>query len=84
MPKIYVPARGFVFTADQAEIDMLLAEGGQVVLKNREIDQPLDDLIRQEPVEETPEPLISEPVKETETPEPLPAVIKPKHRSRLK
>lgn len=77
MPKIYHPKRGFVITTDQALIDEILAEGGQVVLKNREIDQPLDDLIRQEP-------LISEPVKEMETPEPLPAVIKPKHRSRLK
>ena len=84
MPKIYHPERGFVITTDQTLIDEILAEGGQVVLKNREIDQPLDDLIRQEPVEETPETLISEPVKEMETPEPLPAVIKPKHRSKLK
>lgn len=84
MPKIYHPKRGFVITTDQALIDEILAEGGQVVLKNREIDQPLDDLIRQEPVEETPEPLISEPVKEREMPEPLPAVIKHKHRSKLK
>lgn len=84
MPKIYHPKRGFVITTDQALIDEILAEGGQVVLKNREIDQPLDDLIRQEPARETPEPLISEPIKERETPEPLPAVIKPKHRSRLK
>ena len=75
MPKIYVPTRGFVLTADQAEIDMLLSEGGRVVVKNREIDDPLDDLV---------ETLISEPAKERETPEPLPAVIKPKHRSRLK
>lgn len=72
MPKIYHPKRGFVITTDQALIDEILAEGGQVVLKNREIDQPLDDLIRQEPVEEM------------ETPEPLPAVIKHKHRSKLK
>lgn len=75
MPKIYVPTRGFVFTADQAEIDMLLSEGGRVVVKNREVDDPLDDLV---------ETLISEPVEEEEKPEPLPAVIKPKHRSRLK
>lgn len=81
MPKIYVPSRGFVFTADQTEIDMLLAEGGRVVVKNREIDQPIDDLIA-DPAEEIPEPVISEPAKET--PEPLPAVIKHKHRSRLK
>lgn len=72
MPKIYHPKRGFVITTDQALIDEILAEGGQVVLKNREIDQPLDDLIRQEPVEEI------------EPPEPLPAVIKHKHRSKLK
>ena len=83
MPKIYVPARGFVFTADQTEIDMLLSEGGRVVVKNREIDQPIDDLIA-EPVKETPETLPSEPANVRETPEPLPAVIKPKHRSRLK
>lgn len=45
MPKIYHPKRGFVITTDQVLIDEILAEGGQVVLKNREIDQPIDDLI---------------------------------------
>lgn len=70
MPKIYHSKRGFVITTDQALIDEILAEGGQVVLKNREIDQPLDDLI--------------EPSNVTEAPKPLPAVIKHKHRSRLK
>lgn len=45
MPKIYVEKRGFVITNDLQEIEMLLAEGGRVVVKNREIDQPIDDLV---------------------------------------
>lgn len=76
MPKIYVKERGFVITNDLQEIEMLLAEGGRVVVKNREIDQPIDDLVEtltSEPAKEreTPETFLSEPAKERETPKPV-------------
>ncbi len=46
--KVHVPARGFVLTSDQREIDALINEGGRVVTKNREIEQTIEDLIGQD------------------------------------
>lgn len=45
MPKIYVEKRGFVLTSDMDEVQQLLAEGGRMVKKNNEINEPLDDLL---------------------------------------
>lgn len=75
MPKIYVPSRGFVYAGDQAEIDMLLAEGGRVVVKNKEIDQPIDDLIA-DPVPVEPE--VWEELTEPEEVKPAPKKFKSK------
>jgi len=36
--KIYHPDHGFVFANQQSEIDALLAKGGKVVVKNKEIE----------------------------------------------
>lgn len=35
--KVYHPDHGFVLTNDQTEIDMLVAKGGKVVIKNSEV-----------------------------------------------
>ena len=35
--KVYHPDHGFVLTNDKTEIDMLVAKGGKVVVKNAEI-----------------------------------------------
>ena len=34
--KVYHPAHGFVLTNDQAEADLLVFNGGKIVIKNRE------------------------------------------------
>lgn len=34
--KVYHPDHGFVLTNDQTEIDMLVAKGGKIVIKNNE------------------------------------------------
>jgi Ser-tRNA(Ala) deacylase AlaX len=36
--KIYHPDHGFVFANQQVEIDALLAKGGKVVVKNKEVE----------------------------------------------
>jgi len=36
--KIYHPDHGFVFANQQSEIDALLAKGGKIVVKNKEIE----------------------------------------------
>ena len=35
--KVYHPDHGFVLTNDKAEIDILVAKGGKIVTKNREV-----------------------------------------------
>lgn len=74
--KIYHPKRGFVLTNNNFEVDDLLAEGGKIVKKNREVD-PI------EPVKESTHSLIGD--IDTLEVEPAPAVIKPqiKRKSRL-
>lgn len=80
MPKIYVEKRGFVITNDLQEIDMLLAEGGRVVVKNREIDQPIDDLVA-DPIPVQPEQWEEVTQAEEVKPEPKPVN---KFKSKLK